>query len=70
MTKYVRENFVLCFVQPILEFSVDVWDPHIAGKSRRLERVQRKFLRFVSYLLKTPSAKQDYSPSANMLFYD
>lgn len=40
-------------VQPVLGYGCIVGDPRTANGSKQLERVQRKFLRFVSYILKS-----------------
>jgi len=39
-------------VRPILEYGSVIWDPQTACNSIMLERVQRKFLNCVGYILK------------------
>jgi hypothetical protein len=49
---HISKSFILYnIVKPILEYGCVVWDPSNANDSLQLERVQRKFLRFVSYSL-------------------
>ncbi|XP_050525318.1 uncharacterized protein LOC126896507 [Daktulosphaira vitifoliae] len=54
-------------VRPILEYDSVVWDPYTALGSLQLERVQRKFLRFVSYSLNLVCPNHDYAPVSNLL---
>ncbi|KAF0748299.1 Uncharacterized protein FWK35_00027038 [Aphis craccivora] len=54
-------------VRPILEYGAVIWDPHTAVNARKLERVQRRFFRFASYLLGIDSPPHDYSPFATNL---
>jgi hypothetical protein len=54
-------------VRPILEFGCVLWNPYNATDSLQLERVQRKFLRFVSYTLKINYPSHDYSPISELL---
>ncbi|KAL4126471.1 hypothetical protein QTP88_010693 [Uroleucon formosanum] len=51
-------------VRPILEYETVVWDPHTADNARQIERVQRRFLRYASHILKIPCAPHDYTPIA------
>jgi len=54
-------------VHPILEYGCVIWDPHSVNNSKQLERVQNRFLRFASYLLKIPCSPHCYSLVANNL---
>jgi len=54
-------------VRPILEYGCVVWDPRSANNSKQQERVQNRFLRFASYLLKIPCPSHCYSLVANNL---
>lgn len=52
----------------MLEYGGVLGDPHSADdSSRQLKRVQRKFLRFASYILKNPCPPLDYTPVTNVL---
>lgn len=55
------------FVRPILEYEAVVLDPHTAVNYRQLERVQRRFLRFASFLQKIPYTTHNYTPFASYL---
>ena len=55
------------FVHPILKYSSVVWNPYTACDSMKLERVQRKFLRFASFQLGIPCEPHDYSPVSKVL---
>ncbi|KAL4147794.1 hypothetical protein QTP88_002143 [Uroleucon formosanum] len=54
-------------VRPILEYGAKIWDPHTAVNARQLERVQRRFFRFASYLLGIDCPPHDYTPVATNL---
>jgi len=54
-------------VRPMLEYGAIVWDPHNACDPLQLERVQRRFLRFVSYLLQIPHEPHVYTPVSSLL---
>lgn len=41
-------------VRPIVEYGEVIWDPHTVSDSLKLERVQRKFLRYASFKLNIP----------------
>ncbi|XP_050540411.1 uncharacterized protein LOC126905062 [Daktulosphaira vitifoliae] len=59
---------LLCsIVRPILEYGSVVWDPYTALGSLQLERVQQKFLRFVSYSLNIVCPNHDYAPVSYLL---
>jgi len=47
---------VLCYalVRPIVEHGAFIWDPHYLNDCLRLERVQRKFMRYASFRLNIP----------------
>ncbi|KAL4153506.1 hypothetical protein QTP88_001339 [Uroleucon formosanum] len=55
------------FVRPILEYGAVIWDPHTAVNARQLERVQRRFFRFASYLLGIDCPPHDYTSVATNL---
>jgi len=55
------------FLGPILEYGVVVWDPHTADNARKVERVQRRFLRYASFILKIPCPPHDYTLIATHL---
>ncbi|KAL4144127.1 hypothetical protein QTP88_006355 [Uroleucon formosanum] len=52
----------LSLVRPILEYGMIVWHPYLAKDQLRLERVQNRFLSYVSFLLKIEHPPHDYSP--------
>ncbi|XP_022162322.1 uncharacterized protein LOC111028091 [Myzus persicae] len=54
-------------VRPILEYGAVIWDPHTAVNACQLERVQRRFFRFASYLLGIDCPPHDYTPVATNL---
>jgi hypothetical protein len=54
-------------VRPILEYGSVIWDPHTAYNSIMLERVQRKFLNYVSHILKIDCLPHDYTPVLQLL---
>lgn len=41
-----------------------LWDPHTADNARQIKRVQRRFLRYASHILKIHCAPHDYTPIA------
>ena len=57
--------FVL--VRPILEYGSLIWDPHTANGSCQLERVQRKFLKYASFILSNQCPPHDYTPVSKIL---
>jgi hypothetical protein len=54
-------------VCPILEYGAVIWDPNTADKSRQLENVQRRFLRYANLKLNIPCAHHNYTPVASNL---
>ena len=54
-------------VRPILEYGAVIWDPHTAAYSLQIERVQRMFLRFSSFLLNVHCDPHDYAPVSRVL---
>jgi hypothetical protein len=54
-------------VRPILEYGAVIWDPHTAVNTCQLERVQRRFFRFASYLMGIDCPPHDYTPVATNL---
>lgn len=45
-----REKLLYCtLVRPILEYGSCVWNPHYECHENSIERVQKKFLRFINY---------------------
>lgn len=55
------------FVRPILEYGAVIWDPHDVNDSFRLERVQRKFMKYASFRLNIPCEPHNYGPVASKL---
>jgi hypothetical protein len=49
-------------VRPILEYGSVLWDPNSVSASLQLEKVQRKFLRFVSYVQNIDCPLHNYAP--------
>lgn len=56
------KNLYCSLVRPILEYGSILWDPYTSTDSVMLERVQRKFLRFVAFILKIPHLPHDLTP--------
>lgn len=54
------------FVRPVLEYGCAVWNPHTVNDSKRLRRVQCKFLRFASCVLEIPCPPHGHAPVANI----
>ncbi|XP_050529023.1 uncharacterized protein LOC126898727 [Daktulosphaira vitifoliae] len=54
-------------VHPINEYGAVIWDPHELNDSLRLERVQRKFMRYASFRLNIPCESHNYGPVASQL---
>ncbi|XP_029346800.1 uncharacterized protein LOC115034324 [Acyrthosiphon pisum] len=57
-------------VRPILEYGSVIWDPQTACNSVMLEKVQRKFLSYVSNTLKIECPYHDYTPILKSLKLD
>jgi len=57
----------LSLVRPIIEYGAIICDPHTADNACQVERVQRRFLRFTSFLLGIKCPPHDYSPVAIQL---
>jgi hypothetical protein len=58
------ETFVILFtslVRPILEYNSVLWSPHYEVHRNSLERVQKRFLRFVNFRLGIPVREIDYA---------
>jgi hypothetical protein len=47
-------------VRSILEYASPIWTPHFQVHVNNIERVQRKFLRFINYKLGIPRSNLDY----------
>ncbi|KAL5240272.1 hypothetical protein ACI65C_007682 [Semiaphis heraclei] len=58
------KTFFCALVRPILEYGTVLWNPHTADNARQIERVQRRFLRHASHILKIPCAPHDYTSIA------
>ncbi|KAL4097518.1 hypothetical protein QTP88_022290 [Uroleucon formosanum] len=54
-------------VRPIVEYGAVIWDLHDLNDSLRLERVQRKFMRYASFRLNIPCEPHNYGPVAFQL---
>jgi len=59
--------FYCSLVCPIVEYGAVIWDPHDLNDSLRLERVQRKFMRYASFRLNIPCEPHNYGPVASQL---
>lgn len=46
-TKEIRMLAYKIYVRPILEYASPVWEPHTSANIKKLERVQRKSIRFI-----------------------
>lgn len=64
------KSLYCALMRPILEYGTVVWNPHTVDNSWHIERVQRRFLRFTSYLLNIPCDSQDYTPVSTVLNLD
>jgi len=51
-------------VRPIIEYGAIIWNPHTADNACQVDRVQRRYLRFTSFLLGIKWPPHDYSPVA------
>lgn len=47
--------------RPIFEYGYIFWDPHTASYVKQVKRVQNKFLRFATYVLKILCPPHDYT---------
>lgn len=64
-------TFFYAFLRSILEYGSIIWDPHTAANdSLQLERVQRTFLRFGSYIIDITLSLHRYTSVANHLNLD
>jgi len=54
-------------VRPILEYGSLNWDPYSANVSCQLKRVQRKFLKYASFILGIQCPPHDYTPVSKVL---
>jgi hypothetical protein len=54
-------------VRPLLEYATVVWSPHYAVHSAAIERVQRKFLRFINFKLGFTRDELDYTNLMRLL---
>ena len=59
----------LTLVRPILLYASSVWSPIYENHSKKLERIQHKFLNFVAWKLRLPSPRisHDYNQIASLL---
>lgn len=55
---YVSNN--VCIVRPVLEYGSALSYPYAETECTEFERVPRNFLRFASFVLKTPYPFRDY----------
>lgn len=56
------KSLYCAFVRPKLEYGAVAWDPSTCCGMDQVERVQRKFLNFLAYILKIDHPAHDYSP--------
>jgi Reverse transcriptase (RNA-dependent DNA polymerase) len=61
------KSLYCALVRPIVEYGSVVWDPHTADDCKQLERVQRKFLGLIKYILKIDCPPHDYTPVLQIL---
>jgi hypothetical protein len=54
-------------VRPLLEYNTTVWSPYYSNSANSLEKVQRKFLRFINYKKGIPIEDINYSSLMNEL---
>ena len=54
-------------VRPILEYGAVFWNPHDNNDSVRLERVQRKFMKYAGFRLNIPCEPHNYESVATQL---
>uniref|UniRef100_A0A2S2P984 RNA-directed DNA polymerase n=1 Tax=Schizaphis graminum TaxID=13262 RepID=A0A2S2P984_SCHGA len=55
------------YVRSILEYGAVVWDPSTSCGKDQIERVQRKFLNYVAFILSIDHPPHDYTPILNKL---
>eukprot|EP00102_Acyrthosiphon_pisum_P013445 XP_008183021.1 PREDICTED: uncharacterized protein LOC103309423 [Acyrthosiphon pisum] len=69
--KRISSEFNMCsslkalycaFVRSHLEYGVVIWDPQNLRDSCQIERVQRKFLKYASFVLHIDCLPHDYTP--------
>ncbi|XP_008189361.1 uncharacterized protein LOC103311505 [Acyrthosiphon pisum] len=69
--KRISSEFNMCsslkalycaFVRSHLEYGVVIWDPQNLRDSCQIERVQRKFLKYASFVLRIDCLPHDYTP--------
>lgn len=58
------------FIRSVLEYACPVWSPYYGIHIQRLERVQKKFLRLISYKLSIPVENIDYDYLLKFLSID
>jgi hypothetical protein len=54
-------------LKALYEYGAVIWDPHTTVNACQLERVQRRFFRFASYLMDIDCPPHDYTPVATNL---
>ena len=54
-------SLYFALVRSVLEYGGIVWYPYLAKDQLRIERVQNKFLSYISYILKIQHPQHDYS---------
>lgn len=64
---YALKNAYIAVVRSVLEYACSVWSPYYEVHKNRLERVQKKFLRFICYRLRIPVETVDYSELMKLL---
>ncbi|KAL4084177.1 hypothetical protein QTP88_028010 [Uroleucon formosanum] len=65
----LKFNAVLycALIRPIVEYGAAIWESHDINDSLRLERVQRKFMRYACIRLNIPCEPHNYGPVASQL---
>lgn len=59
--------YVYTLVKPILDYASVLWDPHNSGELIIIARVQRKFLRYASFVFEVPYPPHYYTPISHFL---
>lgn len=64
---FMLKNVYCALVRSILEYACPVWSPHYNIYISLLERVQKRFLRYIAYRLHIPSDDVDYKDLSLLL---
>ncbi|CAI6368362.1 unnamed protein product [Macrosiphum euphorbiae] len=66
--KFTLKSIYCSLIRPICEYGSIVWYPYQTGKKTRLEKVQHKFLRFISFKCSIPREPHTtYNPILSLL---